>query len=87
MPILFNIHFDVALGADFLDNLAARANDLANFIHRNDDGEHFGAYLRALARLCNRLAHDLVNDVISRRRVFSRPLTISGVRPSIFRSI
>ena len=68
MPILLDIHFDVALGADFLDNLAARANDLADFIHRNDDGEHLRRIFgELLARLCNRLAHDRVDDIISRR--------------------
>ena len=64
MAVLFHVDLAVALGADFLNDLAALADHVLDLIHGDGHAEHLG---RILAQLCAGLGDagldDLIQDV------------------------
>ena len=66
VAVFLHVHLNIALGADLLNDLSAGADDLADLIHRNGDGEHLGRVFAQLrSRRRDTLQNDLVQDIIS----------------------
>ena len=53
-----------AVGADFLDDLAARADDLADLVHGDLGGHHLGRILGELRRAAAAMAWSMISSMI-----------------------